>query len=167
MARTTHKTPWSVETNTEWIDATSGYESPDESWRFTDANGHDHHYESGYPTLDFVVDEQHWCDGSEGLFNHDGHMAIDKAHYECKECGVVVEPRMDPPFTPKKIRGMITVTVEGMRSDGATVAFRATEAEAAQMSGLFGDEEALDALMRELIEGLPMERFHSFNWSSR
>lgn len=116
MARFTNdRRNWTIDVVQDWIDVTSERETPNERWTFTDAAGHEHHYEHGYPTLDYVIDESHWCDGREGIYNHDPHEAVDAAHFECKLCREVIEPKMDPPYTPKQIPGMRHVTITAVR----------------------------------------------------
>ena len=94
------------------IEVTSERYTPNERWRYTDRQGHEHYYDHGYPTLDLVIDSEHWCDGSEGWAHHDPHMAVDESHHECKVCREVIEPKLDAPGTRKSIAGMTTVTVE-------------------------------------------------------
>lgn len=112
---------WTLDIEQKWINVTSGRSTPNERWTFADGQGHDHRYDNGYPTLDFVVDAEHWCDGTEGLASHDPHWAVDESHYECKRCREVIEPAMDPPGTPKFVSGMISATLTGIRSDGVEI----------------------------------------------
>jgi hypothetical protein len=108
----------------DMIDVTSDRPSSDPNWRYTDRNGHEHRYDHGYPTLDLVVDAEHWCDGNEGYARHDPHMHVDEAHYECLICREVVKPGKLPPSYPQAIPGMINCEVGGYRSDGAFVCAR-------------------------------------------
>ena len=103
------------------IDVTSNLPTPNERWRYTDRAGHEHHYDGGYPTLELVVDAEHWCDGTEGVYNHDAHMAVDESHYECLLCREVIEPAADPPHFSKSIPGAIEGRLSGVRSDGAEI----------------------------------------------
>jgi hypothetical protein len=109
------------------IDVTSDRPQSDPNWRYTDRNGHEHRYDRGYPTLDLVVDAEHWCDGNEGYARHDPHMHVDEAHYECKVCRESIKPKMFPPGYPMMMPGMIQGEVEGYRSDGALVRARLTK----------------------------------------
>lgn len=112
--------------------------SPDETWTFTDAAGHEHHYDHGYPTLAWIVEEQHWCDGTEGIYNHDGHWVDDVAHWECRICGEVIEPRLHPPGRTVYVPGPKSAEASGFRSDGSRITCWLTEE----------DSKALEALLR-------------------
>lgn len=148
---------WSIDIRQDWIDVTSERETPNESWRFTDANGHEHHYEHGYPTLDLVIDESHWCDGTEGIYNHDPHEEIDAAHYECKQCGEVIKPEMDPPHRPKQIPGMRHVTIT-VKRHGAnyveTLTIHPTGEEMAAIEAAESPEDAIQAF----VDAYPSDR---------
>lgn len=74
-----YRRTWSVEADPNWIDTTAGIPTADPRWRGTDSNGHEHHYDHGYPTLDYVIDAEHWCMGDEGIAPHDPHMAVDES----------------------------------------------------------------------------------------
>jgi len=87
-----------------------------EQWRHTDSNGHEHHVDCeaifpAYPTLDFVIDEEHWCEGDEQWCDragdpwtennedpppHEPHMVADTGHFECKPRCVASSPRHPP-----------------------------------------------------------------------
>lgn len=114
-----HQIQFSVEQDFQQF--TTDSPSPDESWTFTDAAGHEHHYDHGYPTLAWVVEERHWCDGTEGIYNHDGHWVDDVAHWECMICGEVIKPRLHPPGRVITIPGMKTASASGYRSDGSRI----------------------------------------------
>lgn len=159
MATTFSGRTWTLEVRQEWIDVTSERSSPNEHWTFTDANGHEHRYDHGYPTLEFVIDESHWCDGSEGLYNHDPHEAVDVAHYECLICRELIVPKMDPPYTPKRIPGMRSATLTGLRSDGATVEAWLMDDDLERIRS--SSEEEVTAL----IDSLPDERIYSVTFS--
>ncbi len=122
---------WEFSVEQDYIDVTCGIETLNPNWTFTDENGHDHYYDSGgYPTLDYIVDAQHWCDGYEGAFNHDPHMAVDESHYECLICGVHVKPGTYPPYYPQSIPGERTLTMTGwFQGWQVTVVPRCDEAE--------------------------------------
>lgn len=111
-----------LEVEQEWIDITSGNESIDITWRQVDKLGHEHYYQDGqYPTLDFVIDQEHWCDGSEGWERHDPHQVIDEYHYLCKQCGEVVKPGVWPPYHPQKIKGNVSYWLSGQDDKGANI----------------------------------------------
>lgn len=151
---------WQLDVTQNWIDVTSDRPSPNERWTFTDSNGHFHRYNHGYPTLEPVVDESHWCDGHEGPWNHDPHEAIDASHYECTNCREVVEPAFDPPFTPKQILGSVDATLEGFRSDGAKVRVWVTEDEVRSLG-----RDTTDAVVTALLDAMPEERIISAEWT--
>lgn len=101
----------SFRVKTDYIDVTSDRPTVDPNWRHTDSNGHEHYYDNGYPTLDYIIDERHWCDGREGLYNHDPHWAVDEDHFECLTCREMVKPGTLPAFTPQSIPGTRSMTV--------------------------------------------------------
>jgi hypothetical protein len=142
-----------VSMSRDMIDVTCGIPTASETWRYTDTNGHEHYYEHGYPTLDFIIDEQHWCNGDEGYASHDPHMAIDAAHYECKLCKVTVEPGVDPAFTPKYTPGMTTCTISGVRDDGLRIEAHLTQEEGAQFVAHPTEETAV-----RLLNAIPLNR---------
>lgn len=158
MARMVSTPGWSIDVDQEWIDVTSGRPTADPRWTHTDAAGHAHHYKNGYPTLSYVVDEQHWCNGDEGLGPHDPHWAVDRSHYECLVCGEHITPGTLPPFTSQRIPGVRTAYITGRRADGVTI--RAV---------LTGDEyeaiEADTAAAESIIDGMPDERIVSMEFS--
>jgi hypothetical protein len=162
MAQTVSGRNWTLTVNQEWIDVTSERESPDERWTFTDSQGHDHRYERGYPTLDLVVDESHWCDGREGIYNHDPHEQIDRSHYECEVCREVIEPAMHPPYHPNQIPGMRSATLTGYRSDGAQVEVWLQDDELDRVGRADSDSD-----ITALIDSLPEERIYSVTFASR
>jgi hypothetical protein len=152
---------WQMTVDIDQVDVTSPFPSPHHHWRFTDAEGHEHRWDHGYPTLTRVVDAEHWCDGNEGIARHDPHMATDEAHYECAICGEVIEPEMDPPYTPKTIPGHITYTLTGHRSNGAKVTAWLTEDEAAAVT-----PDATDDTIAALLDAIPDERCSLIEYSS-
>jgi hypothetical protein len=155
---------WALDVDVDYEDATSAWPTPNEHWRHVDASGHEHRYERGYPTLRLVVDESHWCDGTEGFALHDGHEQTDRSHYECAECGEVVVPAMDPPGMPKMVPGRATAALVGYRSSGARVTARLTETELETLRGL-GAEPA-DADVTALLDAMPDERVLLVEWSA-
>ena len=152
-----------VNVQRDQIDVTSWSATPNESWVYADRQGHEHHYDNGYPTLSYVIDEQHWCEGDEGSYPHDGHWQVDAAHYECKACGETIEPGMDPPGTPKFIAGATSATLEGVRSDGARV-----------VVALLGDEldrlakaQMDDAVALSIADAAPSDRIMLTEYGSQ
>lgn len=80
----------------------------DESWRFTDGNGHEHYYAkekdpeaeygSHYPTLAYVPGPSYYC-GDCG----DEHEDYALSRYECRICGETVEPGSREPHNPEAL----------------------------------------------------------------
>jgi hypothetical protein len=76
----------------------------DESWRFTDGNGHKHYHSNAkdaerrghYPTLVYVPGPEYYC-GDCG----DEHEDYSVSHYECRICGETVEPGSREPHNPE------------------------------------------------------------------
>lgn len=148
---------WTLNVQGELIDVTSEYPTPDENWRFVDKYGHEHRYERGYPTLNLVVDRQHFCDGSEGLYNHDPHMAIDESHYECATCREVIVPAQHPSHSPRVITGMLSATLTGSTElSGETIKMELTPDEFDQFAA--ASEADRDRLARRLLTDAPTER---------
>lgn len=145
----------------EYIDITSSHPTPNEHWAFTDANGHEHLYDHGYPTLEMVVDAEHWCNGDEGWARHDPHMHVDEAHYECRQCREVIKPAMDPGGTRKSVPGSVTATLEGPRSDGYVVVAHLMDAEVERYSAATTDETAL-----AILDAVPNERLSSLTFTT-
>lgn len=136
----------------EWV--TNDGPTADESWRFTDARGHEHAYPYK-PTLEFVVDRSHWCDGTEGLYNHDPHEAIDEGHYECRECRERIEPRSHPPgymtAIPRALHGTLTWRVD--RS--TTCKYLIGEGPVGELFGIFArtnQDSARDTAVRLYVD---------------
>jgi hypothetical protein len=119
-------------------------DGPDEWWKFTDANGHQHAYAetslyvpirdetprglkrarkrrkagkapktrpTHYPTLFLVITERHRCYGDEGLYNHDPHW-VETTHYECRICGLTIEPGHGPDSKLVPVSRTATLTEE-------------------------------------------------------
>jgi hypothetical protein len=162
MATTISGQSWNLEMNQEWIDTTCGIDTLDPKWRGVDSNGHEHHYEHGYPTLDLVIEASHWCDGDEGIYNHDPHEQIDASHYECLICREVVEPGIIPAFTPQQMPGMRSYRITGFRSDGAQVEAWLTEDDVAVIRA--GHSEAA---VTAFIDALPEDRIYTVTFASR
>lgn len=144
----------------QWLQM--GVVTADTGWRSTDANGHEHYWEdNGYPTLNFVVDAEHWCDGREGMYNHDPHMAIDQSHYECKVCGVTVDPGTHGPEHKVHIPGRIDATLVGTRRDGLSVEIPLDFDEITALQAPEADHEAIGA---SILEG-PIDRAYSIRFA--
>jgi hypothetical protein len=159
MARFLPGQSWTLTVDQQQIEVTSGLSTPNERWTHTDAQGHEHRYDHGYPTLDLVVDAEHWCDGSEGWAPHDEHMAVDESHYECKLCREVIEPALDPPFTPKYVPGSVAARLRGVLLDGRMIEVLVDEDEVARIQAE-GEPAA-----REILEGAPPDRIVSTTFS--
>lgn len=133
--------------------------SVDPSWKFTDSNGHNHWYDRGYVTLTEVTDASHWCDGDEGWQRHDPHLHIDESHYECSQCGEVIEPRLLPPGIDQNIPGLKHATLTGTRTDGVWVSMWLKDE--AEMEACRDPEQA----QRTLDEAQP-ERIMEYRFST-
>lgn len=72
----------------------------DKAWRATDSNGHEHYWQDGYPTLEWVVTGGYWCE----MHNEDH----EEGEWRCRECGEHVPPGMKHP-------GPRVITVPTMR----------------------------------------------------
>lgn len=151
---------WNLSVNQDWINVTSEYPTPDERWRFTDSNGHEHHYDHGYPTLDLVIDREHWCLGNEGLYSHDEHMAVDESHFECKQCREIIEPSQHPGGWPQHIPGMRTATLKGRRSSGVTVEVLLVDDELEALTS--ATDDARSDLAQRLLNDVPDDRVLSW-----
>jgi hypothetical protein len=69
---------------TDMIDVTSSSPYADEDWTFTDAAGHQHRYDHGYPTLRWFVTERWWCEECD-----DEHT---EGEWTCPLCDEVIVP---------------------------------------------------------------------------
>lgn len=107
---------WALELQQTLITYETDHPDADPHWRHTDGAGHPHHYERAgepYPTLRYVIDAEHWCDGvSEGWEEHDPHMHVDESHYECLICGEHIKPGQRPPGH-RSIPGTTSVELTG------------------------------------------------------
>lgn len=67
-----------------------GGPAADPKWRYTDRKGHKHYATKEqyprWPTLRWIVDRSYWCPDCR-----DEH---DEGHWECVQCGEVIEPGM-------------------------------------------------------------------------
>jgi len=152
---------WTFSVLQDWVDATSGVPSIDPNWTFTDAAGHPHSYDGGYRTLRHVIDSQHFCDGTEGIYNHDPHWAVDESHYECLICDTVIEPGTIAPYTPQSIPGMRSYTATGPVG-GFTVEFAMSPEEFEAVMGV--DDPS--PIMEQLVDANPdrVLRMSSQGW---
>jgi hypothetical protein len=154
MATTWRAPHWEVAVDVEQINTTSSFPSADPGWRFTDAAGHEHRYDRGYPSLRYVVDESHWCDGTEGTALHDPHEAVDEAHYECLACHEVVEVGLLPAGYPQWTPGNVTATLKGHRSDGTWIEAVLTPSEVDALRAAGEDQQAA----QQVIDAIPLQR---------
>ena len=105
---------WRIEVWTDQIEVTSNMPRPDPAWRHTDANGHDHWYQSD--TFRWVVDEP----GNDDW--------PDEGHYECIRCGEHVHPgSIRPSMFREYIPGM--VHAEATHTDGRRIDLNAEQIE--------------------------------------
>lgn len=158
---TMHRRTWTLDVEQDWIDATCERDTLDPKWRGSDSSGHEHFYDHGYPTLDYIIDSSHWCDGTEGWALHDPHEYVDASHYECKICREVVEPGVIPGGTPQYVAGMRHATLRGIRSDGAEIVASLTSDEAQTLAA------SDDTAAQVVIDAIPQERIMSMTFSSR
>lgn len=86
---------WSLDVNVEQIEVTSNMPRRDPAWEHTDGQGHNHRYDgSELPTLVWVVDtEDYIVDEGDGYWEE----YPGTGHYECRQCGEVIQPGMRPP----------------------------------------------------------------------
>jgi len=132
----------------------------DSEWRGTDSNGHEHYYaDGGYPTLDYIIDESHWCNGEEGFAHHDPHEHVDRSHYECLVCREVVEPAQLPPDTPIRIPQSRSVTLEGDVSPHHRIRMWLTDDEYQLLAN-----EPTDAVAEAILQNAPQDRIIEQRW---
>lgn len=74
----------------EPIEVTSNLPEPDPDWRYVDAQGHEHTYSDGYPTL---VEVEDWPAGVDV----DGFDYPAGTRLECRLCGEEVRPGLRGP----------------------------------------------------------------------
>ena len=96
------------------VDTIHPQKVPDEKWRFVDAAGHGHFWETGeektfwLPTLEWVVTGTEWVgEGSDAE-------EIKVGEYRCKTCGEVIEPKHRTYYGPRTIPGLETFHVRLM-----------------------------------------------------
>lgn len=165
MTSTYHGRGWVLEVEQPTEVVRSGVWTRDPDWRGVDENGHEHYYEHGYPTLDFIVDESHWCDGSEGISHHDPHEQIDESHYECLICRAVVEPGSLPPDHPITIRGPINATLAGNDRPGSHRRVWLTEDEFERIRAMAATGED-DGTALDILRNAPPDRIIEQRYSS-
>lgn len=144
---------WSIDVRADPIEVTSSLPTADESWRFTDTQGHEHRYEHGYPTLELVIDAEHWCNGNEGFMRHDPHMAVDEAHYECLICREVIAPAEHSGGYRRFISGPREATLRATRADGSKIVAWLTEPDLEAIQSV--SEAEIDAFMAGFVDNLP------------
>lgn len=88
-----------VRVERDMIEVWSNSPEPDPSWQFTDVHGHEHYYESGYPTLQRVWEEPYFCSSCR-----EEHQ---DSYFVCYICGVEIEPKTRVPFGPKYMPGTV------------------------------------------------------------
>ncbi len=90
----------------EMIDVTSDLPRPDKNWTYTDARGHEHRYDDGWPTLVTIVDGTYWCEEHE-----EEH---EETHLACAICGEAISPGMvSPPPGREFIPGRTSAWLNG------------------------------------------------------
>jgi hypothetical protein len=164
MARIQQRSTWTVDVRQDVLDVTMEHDSIDPKWRGADSNGHEHFYDREaheYPTLDYIVDARHWCNGDEGIARHDPHWHTDESHYECRICREVVTPGLIPGGTPQYVAGMRYATLHGMRSDGTEIVAELTGEEAEALANVTGSDA------QRIIDGIPKERCSMIRVASR
>lgn len=148
---------------------------PDEQWRHIDSNGHEHYVDRAanaypaYPTLDLVIDKEHWCEGDEewcdraedpwcegGPRPHDPHMVADEVHFECKLCREVIA-------LPKSYGGSVVYTLCGYNSAGVQVVLSLIDAEYERLSNADVDGGDPEAEVRRILDEAPAERLLSMS----
>jgi hypothetical protein len=158
-----HGRGWTLTMEERGEFVTMGIRTLNPGWRGTDSNGHEHYYEGGqYPTLELIIDAQHWCDGHEGMYNHDPHMAVDESHYECVTCRETVEPGTFPPDHQAWMGGPIEYRLAGVRSDGMQVDASLVPEEFERIRDAEHDR---DAVVMAVLDALPQERIYSLSFS--
>lgn len=134
----------------EPIETTSYSPTTDKDWTFTDAQGHQHRWDNGYPTLRYVVDEEDY------VIVEDGHPEEypGSGHYECVTCGEHITPGMKGPsrwctFEP----GSVRYTLDGLEitkdeADALVEGYRSTPMNLApgMLPNLITLDEAKDRL---------------------
>jgi hypothetical protein len=159
MARMILKAPLTLEIHVDMIDVTMGRDAIDFEATVNCGNGHAVHMRRAR----YVVDASHWCDGTEGAFDHDPHETVDQSHYECPDCSVVIEPVIIPAFTPRQIPGVTTATIFGTNSDGFSFSAFATQDEVNAMTALL---DADYAEQQRFIDSISQDRWTSWRYTS-
>lgn len=126
----------------------------DESWSYTDSHGHPHAYPYA-PTLEFVVDRSHWCDGRETIWAHDPHEAVDEGHYECRECRERIEPAVHPAGYLTAIPKALRATLVWQADRSTTIEYRLPDDAVGDLFGIFGrtnPDSARDTAVRLYVD---------------
>lgn len=123
-----------------------------------------------------MVDEEHWCEGDEGQWcegygdpwyegdegpSHVPHMVADKDRFECKLCGEVIEPKLDPPVMPKSIGDSVAYTLAAFNSAGVVVVMSLVDAEYERIRDADVDGRDTEAEVRRILDEAPTERILS------
>lgn len=86
---------------TDMVEITSGLPRPDQSWTYTDRQGHEHFWRDGWPTLRWVEDEPTADDDGDG-------------HWECAACGEQIEPGIAPAGAVREfVPGLTSACIDG------------------------------------------------------
>ena len=161
---TQHGRGWrfTFDRNIQPVDASGAW---DKSWRFVDAVGHEHFYEDGgFPTLREVIDRSHWCDGNEGICNHDPHLQIDNSHFVCGWCGETITPGKRPIGSVDLIEvGPPSAVLEGYLDEGTWIRVHLLETEA---TALINAGDLMDDTAHKLLELAPPERISERRWEA-
>jgi hypothetical protein len=106
---------------TERIEVTSNLPRPAKSWRYTDAAGHEHYWQDGYPTLVTVVDsvvEPYWCEDCQEHHDEGDEGAW---HLECPQCHEEIRPGLTGPSLFREFApGRTSWWLDGQPIDEAT-----------------------------------------------
>ncbi len=110
----------------DYTEVNIGSRVADESWRFTDGNGHKHAYIGKprepidhYPTLVYVPGPEYYCAECD-----DEHEDYAVSHYECRTCGEVIEPGSREPENPEALM----LTRQGVYLNGEPITKERAEA---------------------------------------
>ena len=152
------KIGWDLQVASQPINVTSDRDALDPKWKAMCECG----TEVSTRTMTRVVDKSHWCDGFEGLFNHDPHEAIDEMHYECANCTRHVFPSIIRAGTPQYIPGMIEANLTAYRSDGVrfTCWLNEQQTQEALDVSQTNDEEQMQAF----ADNIPLDQYMSWQF---
>jgi hypothetical protein len=161
MAKFSLPAAFTLEVAQDYVEYRLDRDSLDPNWRGTCTNGH----RVTLRTTNLVVDESHWCDGTEGWARHDPHEHVDRSHYECRKCGVTVEVGIVPAGFPVGVPGLKHTTLVGQRSDGTEISAwldgeMTSRAFALMDEGTYAEQVAF-------LDDLPMSFISSVRYVSR